>query len=88
MPTDYLEIIRDAQSILLHISFEDVKAEYNIKEIRIFLEADVLFDTQSYTFDGQQYAYGEYPDYDAINNFIGRIKQNVLATINNSLIND
>ena len=88
LPTDYLEIIRDAQSILLHISFEDVKAEYNIKEIRIFLEADVLFDTQSYTFDGQQYAYGEYPDYDAINNFIGRIKQNVLATINNSLIND
>ena len=88
LPTDHLEIIKDAQSILLHITFEGVKVEYNLKEIRIHLDADVLFDLQSYTFDGKQYAYGEYPDYNAINNYIGRIKQNVLNTIKASLVSD
>lgn len=76
-----MSIIQDARSILFYITLDSVKIEYNMRDVRIHLEANVQFDLQSYSFDGKEYPYGTYPDFKTINNFIGKEKLKVLNAI-------
>lgn len=81
LPSKEMEILKDAQSIMLQIHLSGVRSIYNMKEIRINVRADVQFDLQSYSFDGQEYPYGKYPDVEAVEFFINKTKNSVLETI-------
>lgn len=71
-------ILNEAQSIMLQVSFEGVKSAYKLNDIRIDIRADVQFDYHSYSFDGQVFSYGQYPDASMIEAFVDRMKKMVL----------
>lgn len=81
MPEKSMEILKDAQSIMLHINLQGVKSIYKMKDIPIRLKASVFFDLQHYTFNGITYRYGTYPTLSQLDNFIKDIKNYVLTTI-------
>ena len=78
---DKLYIVQNAKSILYWLSFEGVKDIYNLEDISIVINADVVFDLQGYTFNGVKYNYGKYPDMEVIDSFIAETKANVLQRI-------
>ena len=81
MPEKNMEILKDAQSIMLHIHLQGVKSVYKMKDTPIYLKASVFFDLQHYTFNGTTYRYGTYPTLSQLDNFIKDIKNYVLTTI-------
>ncbi len=76
-----MEILKEAQSIMLHISLEGVKSIYKMKDIPIYIKASVFFDLQYYTFNGINYKYGSYPTPSQLDSFIKEIKDSILKTI-------
>ena len=78
LPAKELAILNEAQSIMLQVSFEGVKSAYKLNDIRIDIRADVQFDYHSYSFDGQVFSYGQYPDASMIEAFVDRMKKMVL----------
>lgn len=76
-----LNIIKEAQSIMLHISLQGVKSAYKMKDIPIFIKASVLFEPTYYVFNGGMYKYGNYPTSTQIDNFIKETKDHVLTMI-------
>ncbi len=76
-----MDILKDAQSIMLWIHLENVKSIYKMKDTPIRLNAGVLFDLQHYTFNGATYRYGTYPTQTQLDNFIKEVKDKVLTTI-------
>ncbi len=82
LPAKELEILEEAQSIMFQMYFSGVKALYNMKDIHINVRADVRFELQSYVFNGQEYAYGQYPEASIVEVFIDDTKHRVLEMIN------
>ena len=78
LPAKEIKILEEAQSIMFQMHFTGVKALYNMKEIPINIRADVRFELQSYVFNGQEYAYGQYPDASMIEAFVNKMKKMVL----------
>lgn len=76
-----MEILKEAQSIMLHISLQGVKSIYKMKDLPIFLKASVFFEPSYYVFNGSTYKYGSYPTLSQLDNFIKEIKDYVLTTI-------
>lgn len=76
-----MEILKEAQSIMLHISLQGVKSIYKMKDLPIFLKASVFFEPSFYVFNGSTYKYGSYPTLSQLDNFIKEIKDYVLTTI-------
>lgn len=81
LPEQCKEILKEAQSIMLHISLQGVKPIYEIKDTPIFLKASVIFESTYYVFNGKTYKYGTYPTPTQIDCFIKEIKDYVLMTI-------
>lgn len=81
LPEKDKEILKEAQSIMLHISLQGVKPIYKMKDTPIFLKASVLFESTYYVFNGTTYKYGTYPTPTQIDSFIKEIKDYVLTTI-------
>lgn len=81
LPEKYKEVLKDAQSIMLHISLQGVKPIYKMKDSPIFLKASVLFESTYYVFNETTYKYGTYPTPAQIDSFIKEIKDYVLITI-------
>lgn len=81
LPEKDKEILKEAQSIMLHISLQGVKPIYKMKDTPIFLKASVLFESNCYVFNGMTYKYGLYPTPTQIDSFIKKIKDYVLTTI-------
>lgn len=84
IPEKEKDILKEAQSIMLNLHLNGIKAEYNMKNISIHLYADVLFDQIFYTFNNVQYKYGTYPDKHQIDVFITEIKDSVLKKLQNA----
>jgi Fic family protein len=82
MTPEKMGIVNDAQSIMFHISMKGVKKNYSLRNISIYLRCSVIFNFQSYSFDGIEYAYGTYPSDLALDNCISKIKNDVLKQIN------
>ena len=76
-----MNILKEAQSIMMHIRLQGVKSIYKMKDTPIRLSASVFFDLQHYTFNGTTYRYGTYPTPTQLDNFIKDIKDYVLKTI-------
>jgi Fic family protein len=76
-----MDILKEAQSIMLHISLQGVKSIYKMKDLPIFLKASVFFEPSYYVFNGATYKYGSYPTLSQLDNFIKEIKNYVLTTI-------
>lgn len=76
-----MNILKEAQSIMMHIRLQGVKSIYKMKDTPIRLSASVFFDLQHYTFNGTTYRYGTYPTSTQLDNFIKDIKDYVLKTI-------
>lgn len=81
LPAKEIKILEEAQSIMFQMYFQGVKALYNMKETHINVRADVQYELQSYVFNGQEYAYGQYPDASVVEAFINETKERVLAII-------
>ena len=81
LPEKDKEILKEAQSIMLHISLQGVKPIYKMKDTPIFLKASVLFESTYYVFNETIYKYGVYPTPTQIDSFIKEIKDYVLTTI-------
>jgi len=81
IPQKEKNILEEAQSIMLSINLKGVKTEYNMKDIKIRLSADVLFDQVFYTFNNVKYKYGTFPNKHQIDEFISEIKESVLEKI-------
>lgn len=80
-----MDILVHAQSIMFHISFQGVKAEFNMKDLSIHLKPSVLFDFSHYTFNGKTYKYGIFPSSEEIKTLIDSIKKDVLQRIQNAI---
>jgi hypothetical protein len=76
-----MAILKEAQSIMLHITLKGTKSIYKMKDVPIRLSASVFFDIQDYTFNGITYRYGTYPMPSQLDSFIKEIKDYVLKTI-------
>ena len=81
LPDKDKEILKEAQSIMLHISLKGVKPIYKMKDTPIFLKASVIFESNYYVFHETTYKYGTYPTLAQIDFFIKEIKDYVLMTI-------
>lgn len=81
LPEKYKEVLKESQSIMLHISLQGVKPVYKMKDSPIFLKASVLFEPTYYVFNETTYKYGTYPTPAQIDSFIKEIKDYVLMTI-------
>lgn len=81
LPENEKEILREAQSIMLHISLREVKSAYKMRNTPIFIEASVIFEPTYYVFNGKTYKYGTYPTSTQIDNFIKETKDHVLTMI-------
>lgn len=79
------EILKDAQSIYFRLVFEGVKNEYNLRDVMIRIEGDVLFDLQSYSFAGKSYQYGTYPSERDVASFIKGVKDSALKQLNDAV---
>lgn len=79
------DILMNAQSIMLHISFQGVRAEYNMKDISIHLQPSLLFDYSHYTFNGKTYKYRVFPSSEEVNTLIDTIKKDVLQRIHDAI---
>lgn len=78
-------ILTEAQSIMFHIAFQGVKAEFNMKDIAIYKQPSLLFDYSYYTFNGKNYKYGTFPSEDEVKTLIDSIKKDVLQHIQNAI---
>ena len=78
---DKMIIAANAQSIMFHIHMQGIKGNYNMNEINLYPGCSILFDLQSYSFDGIEYKYGTYPSETALDNCISKIKDYVLQQI-------
>ena len=81
-----MEVLKEAQSIMLHISLSGVKSIYKMKDEAIYINATVYFDLQYYTFNGIDYKYGTYPLPSQIDNFINETKKNILIKIQKAVV--
>lgn len=81
MPEKNMNILNEAQSIMLHIILQGVKSAYKMKDIPIYLKASVFFEPSFYIFNDNTYKYGTYPTPAQLDNFIKEIKDYVLKTI-------
>lgn len=77
-------ILKEAQSIMLHISLQGVKSIYKMKNTPIHLKGSLIFENSYYVFNGKTYKYGEYPTQGQINDFVNDIKNHVLDIIQHS----
>lgn len=76
------EVMGKARSIMLHISFQDVKSGYNIKNVPLFIHnLGVVFEDNYYTFNGKAYPYSEYPSMKDITDTLDSVKRKCLATL-------
>lgn len=80
-----LNVLNEAQCIMLHIYFKGINARYKMKDNPINIRANVYFDLTTYSFDGQSYPYGTYPTNSQINNYINKVKDTVLQKIQTSI---
>ena len=80
------EILKDAQSIYFRLVFEGVKNEYNLRDVTIRIEGDVLFDLQSYSFAGKSYQYGTYPSEREVVSFIKGVKDSALKQLSGAVV--
>lgn len=80
-----LNVLKDAQCIMLHIYFKGINARYKMKDNPINIRANVYFDLTTYSFDGQSYPYGTYPTNSKINDYIKKTKDNILQKIQTSI---
>lgn len=80
-----IDILTKAQSIMFHLAFQGVKAEFNMKDIAIYKQPSVLFDYSHYTFDGKNYKYGTFPSEDEVKNSIDSIKKEILQDIQHAI---
>lgn len=80
-----MDILKNAQSIMLRISFQGVRAEYNMKDISIHLQPSLLFDYSHYTFNKRTYKYGVFPSSEEVNTLIDTIKKDVLQRIHDAI---
>ena len=87
MPQEEKEILEEAQSIVMHIHLDKIKAEYNIEDISIYIKADILFNQTFYTFNNIQYKYGTYPTPYQIDEFINETKCSVLKKLQEAQLN-
>ena len=78
-------VLKEAQSILFHISLQGVKPIYNLKDTPIFLKASVIFENSYYVFNEKAYKYGEYPTQVQLNEFVNGMKDFVLHQITSSI---
>lgn len=88
LPEKERDVLNEAQSIMLHISLQGVKAIYKMKDTPIFIKASVLFESTYYVFNGITYKYGTYPTSTQVDNFIRDTKDNVLTTIQQATITE
>lgn len=80
-----MDILVHAQSIMLWISFQGVRAEFNMKDLSIHLRPSILFDYSYYTFNGKTYKYGVFPSEDEAKALIDSIKKDVLQRIQKAI---
>lgn len=80
-----MDILTKAQSIMFHLVFQGVKAEFNMKDIAIYLKPSLLFDYSHYTFNGRTYKYGVFPSSEEVNTLIDTIKKDVLKRIHDAI---
>lgn len=85
LSTEKKEILEGAQSIIFHLYFEGVKNEYNLREISIRVDGDVLFDLMTYSFAGKSYQYGTYPSERDVATFIKGVKDNALKQLSEAV---
>ena len=78
-------VLKEAQSILFHISLQGVKSIYKLKDTPIFLKASVIFENSYYVFNEKTYKYGEYPTQVQLNEFVNGMKDFVLQKITSSI---
>jgi Fic family protein len=74
-------IMKAARSILFMIVFDNVKQEYKMEDLKIEIDANVIFNFSDYLFWNKSYLYGTYPSPSEINNIISEIKSYVLDKI-------
>ncbi len=83
---DKRSILDGAQSIIFELKFAGVKSEYKLRDIRIYIEGNVLFDLQTYSFAGKSYLYGTYPTEKEISAFIKGAKDDALEQLNKAAV--
>ena len=86
LSTENKEILAGAQSIIFYLIYEGVKNEYNLRDLTIRVEGDVLFDLQTYTFAGKSYQYGTYPSEREIASFIKGVKEDAFKKLNMAVV--
>ncbi|MBP5515548.1 MAG: Fic family protein [Bacteroidales bacterium] len=80
-----LNVLNEAQCIMLHMYFKGINARYKMKDNPINIRANVYFDLTTYSFDGHSYPYGTYPTNSQINDYINKVKDTVLQKIQTSI---
>lgn len=85
MPENEMAVLKDAQSIMFHISLKGVKSIYKMVDQPIFINASVLFDLTYYLFNGKKYCYGHYPSPSQLDEFVNGTKEYVLNLIKQSI---
>lgn len=86
MPKKELAILEEVQYIFFQITFEGVKSKYNMKKTTISIDAGVEFGATSYKFDEQSYSYGRYPTMSQIDEYIDKVKSEVLKKIQDAML--
>ncbi len=79
---ELISIINDAKSIYCHLVMNGIKNQYNLNEVTIFQQFSILFNLQTYSFNGKDYSYGSYPSDKDLDASISKIKGLVLKQIN------
>lgn len=80
-----MDILTEAQSIMFHLAFQGVKAEFKMKDIAIYKYPSVLFNYSYYTFNEKNYKYGTFPLDKEVKTFTDSIKKDVLKHIQNAI---
>lgn len=82
IPVEDLDVLKEAQSIWLNISFSDVKTIYKLKNQSIRLNESVYFENTYYVFNNKTYSYGSFPTKMEIDNLLKSIKDDILQQMN------
>lgn len=75
------DVVKKARSIMFHVTYNNIKAGYQLNDVPIFIHESVIFEPNYYTFHGENYKYGMFPQPKAVMSIIDGWKQMILSTL-------
>lgn len=75
------DVVKRSRSIMFHVTYNNIKAGYQLKDAPIFIYENVIFELNYYTFHGENYKYGIFPQPETITSIIEERQQKILDTL-------